>query len=291
MFELLRAISGYCVPVFVVATMLNVGLTQRPQAILRHLSNRPFMLKMLAANFVAAPLLMVGALKLVPFDPELKVGLLIFSLCAGAPFLIKLTQASKHDVALGAAVMMMLMLATTIYVPIVFPMLLSTLTVGALDIARALMLQMILPMIVGILAVQLAPHFARTIQPWIGRASNLALALVLVTTLGGYAPAIGRIAGEGAILLAVLFVLAAAGIGWLAGWGRDNLEDVGALGTAQRNTAAGLIIASQNFPSYPDVLVMIVIANTLGILMLLAIAVWMRRDNPMLPAFGECLEE
>lgn len=291
MFELLRTISGYSVPVFVVATMLNVGLTQRLGAILEHLSNRPFMLKMLAANFIGAPLLMVGALKLISLDPELKVGLLIFSLCAGAPFLIKLTQASKNEMALGAAVMMMLMLATTIYVPIVFPMLLDTLTVGAWDIASALTVQMILPTAIGMLMVQFASQFAETVQPWIGRLSNGALAVVLVATLTGYAPAIGRIAGEGAILLAALFVLAAAGLGWLAGWGRDNLEDVGALGTAQRNTAAGLIIASQNFPSYPNVLVMIVIANTLGILMLLVIATRMGRDNPVLPAFGECPEE
>lgn len=287
MFELLRVVSGYAVPVFVVATMLNVGLTQRPGAILRHLSNRPFILKMLIANFIGAPLLMIGALKLVPFDPELKVGLLIFSLCAGAPFLIKLTQASKNDVALGAAVMMMLMLATTIYVPIVFPMLLDTLTVGAWDIARSLAVQMVAPMAAGMVAAAAAAKLAAAVQPWIGRLSNAALVVVLVTTLGGYAPGIVRIAGEGAIALSAAFVLAAAVLGWFAGWGKDHLEDVGALGTGQRNTAAGLIIASQNFPSYPDVLLMIVIANTLGILILLALARWMQKDNPVLPAFGE----
>jgi BASS family bile acid:Na+ symporter len=286
MFDLLRTTSAYAVPVFVVLTMLNVGLTQRLRTIVRHLSNRPFMLKMLAANFVGAPLLMLGALKLVTFDPALHVGLLIFSLCAGAPFLIKLTEASRNDVALGAAVMMSLMLVTTLYVPIVFPLLLDTLTVGAWDIARALALQMLMPMAAGMLVAHFSSSFAAAVQPWVGRLSNVALGLVLITTLVGYAPDIVRIAGEGAILLSVLFVLAAAGLGWIAGRGRDNLEDVGALGTAQRNTAAGLVIASRNFPSYPDVLVMIVIANTLGIVMLLFIARRMGLDNPVLPALG-----
>jgi bile acid:Na+ symporter, BASS family len=55
---------------------------------------------------------------------------------------------------------------------------------------------------------------------------------------------------------------------------------VGGLGTAQRNTAAGLIIATQNF-SDPNVLVMITIANTLGIIMLLLIARVLSRDNPV----------
>ena len=39
---------------------------------------------MLAANFIVAPLLMIGALYLAPFNPALKDGLLIFSLGAGA---------------------------------------------------------------------------------------------------------------------------------------------------------------------------------------------------------------
>lgn len=286
MFELLRTISSYAVPVFVVATMLNVGLTQRLGAIVRHLSNARFMFKMLAANFVAAPLVMLLALQFVPFDLSLRAGLLIFSLCAGAPFLIKLTQASRNEVALGAAVMMALMATTAVFVPLVLPLLLKVANVNALDIAWALFVQMILPAAAGMALFAIARGIASTIQPWVGRLSNIALIVVLTTTLIGYAPAIVRIFGEGAILLAVLFVLAAAGLGWLAGWGRDNLEDVGALGTAQRNTAAGLIIANQNFAGYPDVLVIIVVANTLGIIMLLAIAKYMKRDNPIQPAFG-----
>jgi BASS family bile acid:Na+ symporter len=50
------------------------------------------------------------------------------------------------------------------------------------------------------------------------------------------------------------------------------------LGTAQRNTAAGLIIATQNFDD-PNVLVMLTLANTLGIVMLLLIARALSRDN------------
>ena len=54
---------------------------------------------------------------------------------------------------------------------------------------------------------------------------------------------------------------------------------MGGLGTAQRNTAAGVIIATQNFSDHPDVLVMITLANTLGIVMLLFIAKALSSDN------------
>ena len=107
----------YIAPVFVICTMLNVGLTQKLSAIAQHLKNWPFVLKMLAANFVFAPLLMIVVLSFAPFDPPLKAGLLIFSLGAGAPFLIKLTQTAEHELSLGAAVMMLLMVVTVVYMP------------------------------------------------------------------------------------------------------------------------------------------------------------------------------
>ena len=53
---------------------------------------------------------------------------------------------------------------------------------------------------------------------------------------------------------------------------------MGGLGTAQRNTAAGIIIAVQNFRD-PNVLVMLTLANMLGIVMLLFVAKALSRDN------------
>lgn len=278
MFAFFRSVIPYTVPVFVIFTMLNVGLTQKLSVIIGHLKNLPFVLKMLAANFIVAPLLMIIALKLVSFDPALKAGLLIFSLCAGAPFLIKLTQAAEQNVALGAAIMMLLMVATVIYLPVVLPLFLSGATVDAWAIARSLLLQMILPIVVGMIMVQFLPIFAKRAQPSVGRVGNIALYVVIAATLIGYFPNMVGIVGTGAILVGLAFVAAAFGIGYLAGAGKDHLEDVGGLGTAQRNTAAGLIIAAQNF-SDPNVLVMLTLANMLGIVMLLLIAKALSRDN------------
>src|SRR5215217_4567235 len=118
MTEFFRGIVSYLVPLFVVSTMLNVGLTQHLKSILRHLTRWGFVVKMLIANFVVVPLLMIVVLNFFSFDPALKAGLLIFATCAGAPFLIKLTQRAEHNVALGAAVMMLLMAVTVVYAPI-----------------------------------------------------------------------------------------------------------------------------------------------------------------------------
>lgn len=279
MFEFFKTAIPYITPIFVISTMLNVGLTQKFSDIIEHLRNYRFVLKMLIANFVAVPLVMLLMLYVAPFEPTLKAGLLIFSLCAGAPFLIKLTQTAEQNMALAAAVMILLMVATVIYVPVVLPLILSGLAVDAWAIAQTLALQMLLPIVVGMVAVQLLPVVAGKIQPWVGWIGNIALYALIGATLIGYAANMLGIVGTGAILLGLAFVLIAFGIGYLTGAGKDHLEDVGGLGTAQRNTAAAMIIAVQNFSEYPDVLVMITLANTLGILMLMFIAKRLSRDN------------
>jgi bile acid:Na+ symporter, BASS family len=279
MFEFFIRLTQITVPIFVISTMLNVGLTQKPSAILEHLSAKSFVWKMLLANFVLVPLLTILLLRPMPFDPALKAGLLIFGLCAGAPFLIKLTQAAQHDMALGAATMMLLMVITAIYVPVVLPLVLTGVSVDAWAIARSLLLQMLLPIGIGMAIAETLPDVTKAIQPWVGRLGNITLYVLIASTLIGYFPNMIEIVGTGAIVVGLVIVLAAFAIGYFLNKGRDHHEDIGGLGTAQRNTAAGFLIATQNFAD-PNVLVILTIANTLGIVMLLFIARFLSRDNP-----------
>ena len=279
MFEFFIRVVQIAVPIFVISTMLNVGLTQKPSQILEYLREWTFVLKMLLANFILVPLVAVLLLRLTSFDPALKAGLLIFSLCAGAPFLIKLTQTAQHDMALGAATMMLLMVITVPYAPVVLPLILTDVSVDAWAIARSLLLQLLLPIGIGMVVAEFLPDLTKTVQPWVGKLGNIALYVVIAATLIGYLPNMLQIVGTGAIFVGLVIVLAAFVIGYLLNKGRDHHEDVGALGTAQRNTAAGLIIATQNFED-PNVLVMLTLANTLGIVLLLFLARFLSRDNP-----------
>jgi len=280
MLDAFRAIVRIAVPVFVVATMLNVGLTQQPSEIIRHLRNWPFVLRMLAANFIVVPLVMVVILRIASLPLAQQEGLLVFSLGAGAPFLIKLTEIAKHRLSLGAAVMMLLVLVTIAYMPLVLPLVVRGATVDAEAIARTLLQEMLVPIVVGMLVAQFLLALTRAVQPWIALVSNVALYVVLVATFVGYFPRLGGIIASGALLAALAFILAAFGVGYVAGWGKDHLEDVGALGTAQRNTGAGLIVAAQDFTD-PNVLVVMTLASTVGLVLLIVLATMLRRDNPV----------
>lgn len=278
MFEFMIRLSQLALPVFIFGTMANIGMTQDPKRIVRYWRNWPFYLKMLLANFVAAPVIMWVLLLIWPLQSEYHAGLAVFSLCAGAPFLIKLTATSEQDLALGAATMMLLVLATIVVVPLAVPHLVSGLTVNAGELTWTLVRQLLLPMILGGLLAYFLPGLNNSLQPWVAWIANIALNVVLVATIVGYLPEMPQIIRSGALILGLVFVLAAFGVGYLAGWGNDALEDIGGLATAQRNTAAAMLIAFSSFTD-PSVFVLITLVNTIGIAVLLIIAKRLKGDN------------
>jgi bile acid:Na+ symporter, BASS family len=101
---------------------------------------------------------------------------------------------------------------------------------------------------------------------------------VLVATIIGYLPDMPAIIRSGALVLGLLFVLGAFAIGYAAGRGKDHLQDVGGLATAQRNTAAAMLIATHSFTD-PTVFVLITLVNAIGIGLLIGLAKFLKRDN------------
>jgi len=284
MFDFMVRVSQLVLPIFIFCTMANIGMTQHPGQIVKYWRDWPFYLKMVVANFVAAPAAMWLLLQIWPLRVDYMAALAVYSLCAGAPFLIKLTSTSEHDVALGAATMMLLVLGTIIIVPLLLPVLMPQVSIDGLGMAWTLVQQLLLPMLVGGAVARWLPTINKRIQPWVARIGNIALNIVLVTTIIGYLPDMPDLILSGALAVGLAFVLVAFGIGYLAGWGKDALEDIGGLATAQRNTAAAMLIAISSFTN-PVVFVLIALVSTVGIAMLLVIAKLLRGDNARVEPF------
>lgn len=277
-YEFFQTVGSWGVTIFVVTSMLNVGLTQKPSRLLTHLDNQAFLLRMVLVNFVVVPALMIAAVFLIDLEPVYAAGLLLFSLSAGAPFLIKLTSISESDIALGATVLLVLMVATVILLPFTLPWVIEGLTVDTWAVAQGLLLQMLLPLAVGMVLLQLAEGFVAVVQPWVARISNITLYVLIVAIIIGYLPAMSDPELWKAIAVGMVVLLLALFLGWTMGDGHGHLKEVGGLGTAQRNTAAALIVAQSNFDD-PRVLVIITLLNTFGIIMLIGAAKLMSRDN------------
>ncbi|MDQ3899381.1 MAG: bile acid:sodium symporter [Actinomycetota bacterium] len=277
-FEFFQTLGSWGVTVFVVTSMLNVGLTQKPSRLLAHLSNRAFLLRMLLLNLVVVPALMIAAKEIVELEPIYAAGLLLFSLASGAPFLIKLTRISDSDIALAASVLLVLMVATVFVLPVMLPRVLEGLTVNTWAVVEELLRQMFLPLAGGMLALQFAEGLVAVVQPWVARISSIALYVLVVAIVIGYLPSMTDPELWKAIGVGMVVLLLALFLGWTMGDGHDHLQDVGGLSTAQRGTAAALIVAQDNFED-PRVLVVITLVNIFGVVMLIAAAKLMSKEN------------
>lgn len=279
MYEFFQALGSWAVTAFVLTSMLNVGMTQKPTRLWHHLSkNRSFLRRMILLNFVVVPALMIAITRVFSLDPVYEIGLLLFGLCAGAAFLIKLADLSASDMALAATVLLVLMVGNVIFLPLMLPIVLEGVSVDVWLVTQNLLTQMILPLAIGMVLLQFVERFVALVQPWVARFSNIALYVLIVSIIIGYLPALADREVWKAILAGTIVLLLSLFLGWAMGDGRGNLQDVGALGTAQRGTAPAMIIAQGNFDD-PGVLMIITLVNLVGVVILIGAAKAMSRDN------------
>jgi bile acid:Na+ symporter, BASS family len=77
--------------------------------------------------------------------------------------------------------------------------------------------------------------------------------------------------GTRGILASIVFLLVGITVGWLLGGSTRDMKSVLALGTAQRNIAAALVVGGQNFDD-PTVVVMIAVVAIVGLAVLMPLA-------------------
>ena len=243
----ISTIAALCGLLFVVASMLAMGLSLTMAQIVQPLKNVRLVVLALLGNFVLVPALAFLITLVIPLDPALQTGLIVLSTVAGAPFLVKEVQAAKGDLALTVGLMFMLMVVTIFYVPLVLPLLLPGVEVNAWDIAKSLIVTMLLPIVLGMMFKSHSPEDAAHWAPLMNKVSGVALLVMLVTGLGLNLSNIISLIGSRGFMALLLFVVGSLLIGFLMG-GRDPaVRSVMGLGTAQRNVAAAILVTSLNF--------------------------------------------
>lgn len=269
--ELLIKGSSLAVVVFVVSSTLGVGLSLTVGQILAPLKNPRLVALSLIANFVLAPLAALGLWRGLGLDESLGIGLLLCGLAAGAPFLIKLAEFAKADLAFAVGLMVLLMVVSVGYVPLALPWFLEGTTVNPAKIAQSLVVMMLIPLAAGLLLRARRPEAAGRVQPAVARLSNISMILVVALTTAGHLESVLSVFGTLGVLAAIVYTLVCVAIGWVLGGPAAGTRGVLALGTAQRNTAAAFVVAGQNFED-PKVIVMITVVLIVEFLMLMPFA-------------------
>lgn len=265
--EILETLAQLSVLVFVVGSMFSLGLSLTMQQIIDPLKNTRIVILAFVANFILIPALAYGLAILFNLDDTLTVGLILLSTAAGAPFLPKLVDVAKGNIAFSVGLMVLLMVVTIIYLPLVLPLLLGDVEVSAWDIAQSLIIMMLIPLAVGLFIKARYEDTADKIQPPFGMAANISLITLAVLGLVLNFSSMIALVGTFGILAGIIFILVALIIGYLMGGSDPRDKSVMGLGTAQRNISAALVVAAQNFSTEVITYVMVIAIISLVILM------------------------
>ena len=256
---------------FVLSSMLSMGLSLTVAQILAPLRNYRLIVLPLLANFILMPFAAFGIAKLLQLDQPLAIALLLLGTASGAPFLPLLARISKGNLAFSVGLMVLLMVVTVGYMPLFLPLMLEGVSVDPLKIGRSLVFLMMLPLAIGLLVRARLSGLAAKVQPSLSRLSILSLGLLIALLLITNLQNVLNLYGTRGVLASILFIAAGSGIGWMLGGPQSDTRGVMALGTAQRNIAAALVVGGQNFAD-PKVIVMVVVVAIVGLLLLMPLA-------------------
>ena len=243
--EALLLVTQVGMLLFIVAGMAAMGLSLTVPRIIEPLRDVRMVALLLVANFVAVPLVAVVATRVLPMDEAAATATVLVGCCAGAPFLPKLAGLAKGDPALAVGAMVLLMVVTVVYAPVVVPLVVEGATVEAWDVASSLIVLMLIPLGLGLFAKARYEALADSIAAQAGQISSVGLMMGIVAALlVSWQDVLGAIGSWVFIGIAIVLV-AGLVVGYVTGVGRSQSDMVVlSLATAQRNVAAALVVAA-----------------------------------------------
>jgi bile acid:Na+ symporter, BASS family len=277
--EILHKATTAAMLSFVVSSMLAMGTGLTVTEIVAALRSRRLIIVALLANFVVMPLGALVLAKALRLDEPLGVGLLLLGCAAGAPFLPNLAQLSKGNLPFAVGAMVLLMITTVGYLPIVLPLLLPEVTVNPAKIAQSLIVLMLFPLGVGLFVKSYLERLSELVKPFLDRLSSISLVLLILLISIVNFDKVLQVFGTRGILAGLLFIAFGCLMGWLLGGPGGDTRRVLALGTGQRNIAAALVVGSQSFTD-PGVTVMVVVVAIIGLVTLMPLAGMFGRRVP-----------
>jgi|SRR4051812_23853715 BASS family bile acid:Na+ symporter len=277
MSEILFRVSKLAIMAFLVSSMLGVGLSLTFRQIFTPLKQVRLMLAALVANFLIVPGLAVGVAKAFELEEPLAAGLLLLGFAPGVPFLPKLAELAHGDRGFAVGLMLILLIGSVISLPLVLPLVVPSVDVGVGQMARPLLLLMILPLAAGLLFKARFRYAARGIRVGLRRFSNFTLVIAILLVVMVNFRGIVNLAGTGAITAVFLLIILGGLAGYWLGGSRNATRKVMVLGTGFRNVAAALVVSESDLPA--EATVMLVVAALLALLFLLPIARIMQKTG------------
>jgi predicted Na+-dependent transporter len=274
MSELISTLANLFTTAFVVTSMFSFGLRLTLSEIIEPLRDIRLLLGTLAANFLIVPLVAVLLANLLGLEEDLRIGLILISIVAGAPLVPKLAQIAKANIPFAVASTALLVVATVIYLPLVFPLVLPGVRLDTMSIVRPLAIQIVLPLVLGLIVDYISKDEADVLLPVLGQIANVSLTLMLVLMLGGNVGNVIGLIGTGSIFAAILLFAVAMIAGYFLGGADTGTRRTLSMATGQRNLAAAFVVATGSFADRPSIVVFLAAAGLIAMIMMMPIAGW-----------------
>jgi BASS family bile acid:Na+ symporter len=277
MAEILNTLYNLMGLIFVLGTIISMGLGLTMAQITGPLRNARFVIMALLANFIVPPIAAFILIRVFSLDEPLAIGLLLVSLAAGAPGLPKMAEFAKVDKAAATSLMALLVVVTIIILPIALPLLITGISVTFWDIASGLVYLILIPLAVSLFVRARYEEVAAQFLPYFTQASTFSLlALMVLMVVLNFSNVMGMLGSGGLLASLILVILTVVGGYLLGGLGRSN-QWVQALGAGQRNIAAAMVVATMNFGN--EEVVMVVVYSLIGLIVMTPLSLELGKRN------------
>jgi len=269
--------TGYfAVMVFIVTSMLAMGLNITLCDLLSPLRNQRLLALSLLANFVIVPLFAFVLIYIFPVSRDLAAGLILVSIAAGAPSTPKVAELTDGNIAFAVSLTLLMTIVTIILMPLLVPYIMEGMGMNPAKVAFNLVVFMLLPILAGILLRNRAPGKAQKVLPLAEIVSNASIGVIFlafgIVFFVHVVDLFGHPGGFEIAMIAVLFTVGALLIGYLMGGpGREN-RGVLAFGTGFRNITAALVVITASYSDIEnDVFLMVLMVTLFSVVIVSAI--------------------
>ena len=268
------------IQIFVVSTMLALGLQVPPERIARGLRDWRTLTRGSLLNLVIIPALGLLAASGLDLTGEVRTGYLLIAFSPGAPYAVKLIAIARGEVASSVGLIITLQLAGVVSVPVLAHLFLaSEAGLEYPQLFAAIVLLQLVPLIVGLIGQGRKwiglPGTARAIEALSNASFAVLVALILIHDL----PRVLRILEIPVLMAVVGLLLASLTTGaFLAGREPSTRRSL-ALISAARKGGLALVIATSTFGGDADAVIMIVAYALIELVLLTTVAAWWRASG------------
>ncbi len=243
--------------IYVVSAMLALGLSQTVRQIFEPLRNIRITISAVVASYLILPLIAASISRLFGLEVGLRYGLVLMAMAAAAEVGPLLTATSNANIRLSGGILVMSIVITIIYLPLMLGVFLPDAHVPVGHLLFKLSLTIVAPLLLGLFIKSRFDKIAHTSEKYLHIISRVFVILVTVIILLLYYKPIIGLFGTYAILSAFILVVSGFWIGYLLGGPDRGTRLAMAYMHGARSASIAAMVAADVFRDQPNVIVMV----------------------------------